>query len=272
TDMPTPVSSFTPTLTKTLARGNTLTPTITPHPSLTPLATLDPAQAEEQARLLWVEGPACRLPCWWGVSPGEADWREKLQYLTTFLPLESGWLNEVLQEGKHRPLLQYKLILGYPEESYIGAYFAVELDNRTVSMIEINPEATIPGLGVPEVLQRYGSPEEILMFPGGFDLANGGYSMKLLLFYPQQGILFYYYLTDAQVVDRRQTGCFGEQMPVTVYAWNVNSPYLIRDFFERSDYTNLVSIEEAMAIDEKTFYETYANPNNPVCITLSGEY
>src|SRR5262245_28586986 len=74
----TPLPTSTPTFT------STPTPTQTPLPTWTPRPTLPPAQAEALALDLLTHNADCRLPCWWGFTPGQTSWQVARSFLATF--------------------------------------------------------------------------------------------------------------------------------------------------------------------------------------------
>jgi hypothetical protein len=70
-----PVSSLTPNFQPT----ETLVPTNTPFP--TPIATLDENLARQRVLELFQTNNSCKLPSWWGITPGKTTWDDALKIL-----------------------------------------------------------------------------------------------------------------------------------------------------------------------------------------------
>jgi len=93
-----PSEVLSPTFTITQTPSPTLTPTLTqtPQPSATPLPTLTQDERLNYVQNLLITNANCRLPCWWGITPGKTSWAETeefLQYMgitTSIYPRESG--------------------------------------------------------------------------------------------------------------------------------------------------------------------------------------
>lgn len=79
---PTSTSPLTPTPTQT----KTLTPTLTPTPTWTPLPTIPPDERLDAMLDLLYTNAGCRLPCWWGIIPGETSWTSARRFLQAFDP------------------------------------------------------------------------------------------------------------------------------------------------------------------------------------------
>jgi hypothetical protein len=64
----------------TLTQTSTLSPTLTHTPTLTPTLTI--SQWEEFSMGLLKSNAGCKLPCWWGITPGVTTWEEARRLLT----------------------------------------------------------------------------------------------------------------------------------------------------------------------------------------------
>lgn len=94
--IPTGSPTFTPFLkTATPSPTSTLF-SPTPTQTLTPAPTLTKAQSETYLFKLLKDNAGCKLPCWWGITPGVTTWedtRKLIEYMgarTGFDPLENG--------------------------------------------------------------------------------------------------------------------------------------------------------------------------------------
>jgi hypothetical protein len=86
----TKTNSTTATLTPTIRSTNTLEPTeiITPlFPTWTPLPTLNAENVKQLLADLLGNNAGCRLPCFWGITPGKTTWQEASTFLESFTML-----------------------------------------------------------------------------------------------------------------------------------------------------------------------------------------
>ncbi len=55
----------------------------------TPVSTFSPTEASARLQDLLKTNAGCRLPCWWGITPGKTTWDEAEEYLKTFTTLST---------------------------------------------------------------------------------------------------------------------------------------------------------------------------------------
>lgn len=92
---PTSIVTIQPTNTPTHQIQFTSTPHGTPLPtpaftwtSLPILPTLSTSGADLLISDLLINNGGCKLPCWWGIMPGETPWNEAYQTLSTFATID----------------------------------------------------------------------------------------------------------------------------------------------------------------------------------------
>jgi len=79
---PAPTSTITTMLTVVLTPTSTIAQTL--PPSLTPLPTIHPGDFALFFELLFATNGDCRLPCFWGMTPGKTTVAELLQFTGQF--------------------------------------------------------------------------------------------------------------------------------------------------------------------------------------------
>jgi hypothetical protein len=102
--------STTPTSRPAPSRTMTLTPKPTATTTWTPLPTLAYAEARAMVRDLLENNGGCKLPCWWGIVPGETDWSSAKQCLSQFTTVGEGqkhWFSE------YSGIMQYTMWSAY---------------------------------------------------------------------------------------------------------------------------------------------------------------
>jgi hypothetical protein len=162
-----PTSTFTivpPTETNSPvpSRTHTHTPDVTKTPSITPLPTFaDPSQ---MIRNYYTTNGGCRLPCWWGITPGEISRDQVFQHFSQF----SDYV--LVIDGSNN-----ELFVSFPPLNRGVDYWIMtrlELDNDIVQSVILDTEAAIWGGFMPrDLIAKYGHPpitlytgETLIMF------------------------------------------------------------------------------------------------------------
>jgi len=158
-------------------------PSPTPYP---PLAEMD-----RQARLagLFQSNGGCRLPCWWGIVPGQTTWQEVHAILSP--PLGHGAERGRRYDG-------FRFINGYYYEP--TSLFSIEFyfqEDRPIPnlLIEDVPQEYLANLTLSNIFRSYGSPDEIYIRSpyhtiGGIQSCLGEF--EIFLYYPSQGFAIQY--------------------------------------------------------------------------------
>lgn len=263
------VEEIKPTI--TLSPTNTLIPTATQTPTLaatwTPLPTLSKDDKIDIVRILIETNGWCRFPCWWGITPGETTWQEAKQFLGTFS-------NKIYEEEDYQQEIQ-------DDVAYTIGYHAILVqvpnEDRETYILFTEKDGVVVEIGVPQlyqesefyppyrILKEYGEPDEVFIstHPShGFD-----WIIALNLVYQERSFEATYYIFDAVDQDGIIKGCFGEER-ATFGLHPPEKTIKIEDMYNlHPTVTSIVlDIEEATGMDIQTFYETYSNPEDPLCL------
>jgi hypothetical protein len=259
-----------PSLTRTPEPSSTplpsLTPTQTPAVTWTPLPTLPVEEAQALIQDLLENNAGCRLPCWWGIVPGETSWQEAHQFLAPFATkFEQGGSGQIVEGGITYQTTNYTVayeIVGEPRGG--GAGFGVK--NGIVDLIYVGPNSTIRSYQLHQLLTNYGKPNDIFVETFS-NLPDGYLPFRLALFYSEQRILaeFEY---EAQRADDMLKGCpqpIGPQLSL----WGANKVLTEEDIQRQisgPDTDPPLSLEEVTDMSIETFYQTFKNPAYEACI------
>jgi hypothetical protein len=262
-----------PTATSTPMPKPTLT--LVPHPTPGPTLTKD----EEQTLVLKLlkENSECRLPCWWGFTPGETAW----------LTAEKFFLSHGKRIGRYYDSqgTVYSVDFFIPNHgSQINQdYYTTKGDVIDVITVRAVPavhdekldygDAQLAGDGflymLSQMLTTYGQPSEVLLetFTGTPD--GGRPPFSLLLFYPEKGILVRYH-GPAEKTGKTLRLC-PSQADVGLVLWSPESsmtldhlPNLGNEIV--GDMSWFRSLEEATGMSVEQFYQSFARPNNKRCL------
>lgn len=272
----TPVDEFTTTPTITIT--STATPQATETPTV-PVETSTPTptpalSAQEQEALvidLLHNNAGCKLPCWWGLTPGKTDWTTAQSRISSLgLPFSTYPRSEYDIYGTGFYLTDHSFSVGP----------LLFLQNNTLRVIKAIAETT-PGpwqriYGDPfyleamrpylltSMLSTYGKPEQILLYVlDTRDPVLSDYFM--LLFYPQTGIL-------AQYEGQSEEGngvlrlCPRTAM-ISMWLWSPDEKMALADVFFVEVYRSkdvrmkfldrFLPLEDAASISIEDFYKQF---------------
>jgi hypothetical protein len=193
-------------------------PSTRPNPTQvtwTPLPTLDQPGALELVTRLQEDNGGCRLPCWWGITPGETSWAEARQFLETFASsIET--LNRTPEPGtSSAPASHY---VTFSAGGGRGGATVTTMDGAITGILS-GPTYTRRSFNLGELLRDYGPPTIVLLhtFPrrGPYGLPFG-----LVLYYQHDRFLALYDV-EGQVEGDEVEGCFGETGP-HLWTWSDN--------------------------------------------------
>jgi hypothetical protein len=221
----------------------------------------------------------CRLPCWWGFTPGETLWQTAEAFFVSM--------------GKtiwHYPQTSYTVFYDIPDRQH-DHYQNYFVEDGIIDMIEV---AAAPPVGedgdyaygdprfaedwksymLPQILEAYGLPQQIFLetYKSGPDRLP----FRLLLFYPDPGFLVNYEGPTGE--DGR--GAWVEageaihfcpwRSDVTLSLWSSERAMTFADLVPVIDSLvnpdRLRSLEEATGMSIEQFYQTFAQPGNQTCL------
>jgi hypothetical protein len=263
----------TKTVTITTAPSRTPSPTSTLPPAIktwTPLPTLSRGDAEELVLDLLKNNRGCKLPCWWGIRPGNTDWQETTNFLSSFSVGDPyifrssnssyfvSWFNFLLSEDKSKQVIQ-----GYTVRNEIVEFIEVRFSNVQTSTLN-------------EFLNMFGQPGEAWIRTFGTEYQSM-IPFYLILFYPDQGILALYESNDAKLNGDKVQKCFTQDTVYELALWPPEREY---SFEEASSQTEgikfddsfpLFPLEEATGLDIGMFYQSFLNPDSSHCLETPAE-
>jgi hypothetical protein len=270
---PVPVSTLTPTkplLTLTRISTPTSTPLPTNTPTLAPTPTrFPPEQAELIVLGLLENNGGCRLPCWWGIVPGQTTWKEAHDLL---MPIAFDYIYIESPGGFTKSPKSNSFIasLQFPASKEIFPYYPAynfTVQDGIVEYIETTP-GNVSAYRISSILNQYGQPEEVWIRTYANSL-DGDLPFYIVMFYPNQGIVASYY-PEAKERANNVNACPQETFISTLGLWE---PKHVMTFVEAGEVFRMdpeawpfKRLEEATGIDEKQFFETFKDPDSTKCL------
>ena len=299
-------SAIPPASTATLTR--TSAPTLTPTPESTSAPTAIPTLSVNaaHARLLdlLANNGGCRLPCLWGITPGETTYQEAQAILVPlgsisdlvagFSP-NAGSVFPVYAEGD----FMLSTTVGVDTKTLFGHQIVNSISfkaDESKKMIASNGETVFADFfdskifsqrvhpyTLSQVLFDYGKPAAVFISTdGGIEREKNTPGFYILLIYPDQGLLVHY-TTYRQLIDGKVRGC-----PANAHVELDLYPSGDADAFSKSlsktDWASFAdlepidnpfwkSIDKATSMSLDQFYETFREPTDKCIETpLKGWY
>jgi hypothetical protein len=277
TAMPSLSANITPTnlISETL-------PTPTGTPSLLPTSTVETGQiptppgigAKEQVLWLYETNNGCQLPCWWGIVPGETDWQTARAFLSQFdrdIYRSPDTSDSSASYGVTIPLSLDVFIEEKTELSLFVQDSVVEAIDTHVSIGD-TPPGYLDLYTLPNLLTTYGPPTEIWLSTYSKPFENNELPFRLLLFYPQQGIMALF--SDNGVKNGQYvSGCPQRDPASYLTLWFPELAWTFEEVKNGASVYNVdyLRLEDTTDWDIATFYETFKNPDNTTCIETEAE-
>lgn len=235
-------------------------PPPTQHYTVTPLPTLPPGEALEKITELLETNGGCKLPCWWGITPGETTWETAQQNLA---PLAEE-INTLGLPGF------YGVGIDPPEaifqEKKIGVTIYVE--EGIIQEIQMGYMYSYP---ISKILNEYGYPTDIFIQARLHTRIEPPVNFRLVLFYEDQGILAHYLggAERSEVFQICPSNIFEPNFPF-IFLWSPDDAKTFKDFIGRVPIgdMNFSPLDEVTNIDIETFYDWYQDPNSTACFEM----
>jgi len=283
-----PTETMPPTITPTTT--GTPTPTFTP----TTILTLPAEDARNRLLELLANNGDCRLPCLWGVTPGQSNYQEAR---TILMPLSSIADNIYFDQPKVNGILLGAISPFYVEgdldlNTRVASYYYN--DNSFVSRIafRVQEEKVVPDPRDPSgkswlsktpiydsltfgkrveyyslshILSEQGKPDSVMIYiprAEGYPIVAGVLDAALL--YPKQGIWIDYTMS-MHMNGTIMKGC-PANAHIEMQLYPSGNPESFFSLLEKTDWGRIKggykSLAEATSMSVEQFYETFRNPTD----------
>ncbi|MFH2103694.1 MAG: hypothetical protein ABIJ39_10115 [Chloroflexota bacterium] len=262
----------------------TNTQTQTTIPTMTFVPALPVEEAEIEFIALLQNNGYCRLPCLWGITPGETSLSDALSRLHAFSYLAlnnvSFDFNEIFDEfgGGLRLIIRrdeldlqtYLRIEGTggiaSETKYMRASFlAYEYPNDGIQFLPVYGDPRYHQLfyyyTLPSILATYGPPENAYVF---FEAEMGASEFYLGLDYTSSGWTLHLEM-PLTVHDGMAIGCPNEAL-ARFWLWHPDDLESAHEYGYLGYQGPIKPIEETTSMTMDEFYRTFSDPANTACL------
>lgn len=251
-----------PTQTHTLIPANSPTPSPTISKDwFTPVPT---EMVQSTILDLYKTNAGCRLPCWWGITPGLTSWTEAELRLRP--------LAFTIKASDYNAQMYYTVYLSVPEDLAPRGLSQQEYRVRDdqIELIESHPLKN-SNTSLADLLSTYGEPAEVLI--STFDEPReGSLPFYLVLFFPQHSFNAIYE-SSGTVQGSDIVGCFVDEQP-RLALWSPEQEISLSDLYKMNlarftpdDAKFFKTIGEVSQMDKTAFYQLYKEKaGSSICI------
>lgn len=270
------VNTDVPTATIIPSHTSTPLPTSTPPP----IPTLPVEQAKARFLGLLSDNGNCRLPCLWGITPGESIYQDMRSVL---MPISSLSVRTYIFPGPGGIDPRYKednleilinLRFSYTDNDIVGRFYfearGFGADDNLVYDSMLFGERLRPYM-LPAVLSDHGIPTAVMVSTDGEqnDRGKNVPGFYVVLLYPDQGIMAIY-TTSRQLVGGNVRGCLANAH-VQIYISPTGQPEAFTEMLAQTHQWGFLwpdsqdspywkHIETATSLTLEEFYETFRQP------------
>jgi len=264
--------------------AKTLTPTTSPTPILTNtptyiasiIPTLNSVDAKQLLNRMLSGNGGCKLPCWWGIYPGETRWADTRATLNSFVErVEEQTFTEQGDDGNaHTINLAYvyfeRGVLSPVFSLEMPGYFSVQSVDGIVDSV-LAYQDTTSRFNLSDLLTEYEQPTEVYINTTSAS-PTGKVPFSLVAYYAEEGILAFYH-DNASVVGDKIHFCAKEKAPINLQTWfpsSITNQKVKQEFIVALDYwifdTGLYPIQDVSNLTVEQFYLNFEDRNNTSCI------
>ena len=260
TSSPTNVTSATSTLTRVPSQ----------LPTWTPLPTLTIDDAQRLVKELLETNAGCRLPCWWGFTPGQTSWDEAEHFLTQIAQYIGTYNEET--ENTFIADAQIHTPAGAVSTSWESVPYLTQdylVRDGIIQTINVFNFDLAPSYELPAFLKNYGQPSGVWIRTFREEERNSQ-PFAIDIFYQDQGILMEYSGGDGMDLGESLRNCLGDSVDSPfMYLWSPDNRMTFTEakarFLDTENLPEPVSLQEATGMSVEDFYSNIINTGK-VCI------
>lgn len=288
--VPTEMSTASPVSPTPLAISlTTVTPfltfTLSPTPTWTPSPTLSRQDALALVKNLLENNGGCRLPCWWGITPGVTEWNQARHFLETFAIEIKGYEQTIIKPvidielGKERtatdgvPVQQVDYFITYEITNGVRAEIYVFVENRIVRSAEMGGRGM--NFRLHQLLTDYGPPDEVFIQTHRYTSDGGPPPFIFVLYYAQKHFSADFRL-NGEFVEDKIVAC-PQLIDPRIWVDASDMVWTLDSLFDyvfgpptpgrpRTQGEQVLTLKDATGMDMETFTNIFKNPDNQKCL------
>ena len=226
-----------PSQTATITAVPTSTVTASPRPTftitLTPLPTIPKDKILAKLDQLYLYNNGCKLPCWWGITPGITTWSDARNFLMQFDAANSNEPNSVantIEENHTHPLSKdpssftRAIFTYFPSPGFnqpFGTAVEFEIQHGVVVAIKLSGDISTRMFILKKLYKEYGNPDRILIVPR--DCSQPCWA-DMFYMYDEEGFMSQSYAYINEINDVNASLCIfaGNSGEITTWAQGIS--------------------------------------------------
>lgn len=247
--------------------------TITPRPTYTPaptqVQTLLPVELEKTVINLFENNGGCKLPCWWGMTPGETSLDDSQKFFSQF----DGNLHTI---GKNVLSQHQNITIPLPTVISWTKQITMNINgmNGVIEKIEIEGYDW-PSYHLSQFLVQYGKPDEIWI-SSLYSNLGGPPPFELMLYYPQKGIFANFNSLENESEYGRGTikACILHSPQLILWSpkKEISFQEILKIYYGGfEEYHPILPLDEATGMNIEQFYQSYKNSDVSPCFKTNRE-
>ena len=245
--------------------------TLTSVSTLTPLPTLSQRDAHNLIQALLQNNGGCRLPCWWGITPGQTDWNTARQLLDTFvIDIKQSWEEKGEEQGSPTSRASYDIY--YESEGGEKTSFYVFVENGIIKEILTGGLGTQISFRINQLLGSYGPPDEVYIKTYPVTSSGAPPPFGLTLYYGQSHFWAHFDM-DGEIAGEIVRACPQSVNPLIwlgspAREWTLDdlSHFVYGPPVPNAPEYPPLTLLEATGMDLETFTNTFKDPDNISCL------
>jgi len=237
----------------------------TAHPTnlSTPTVQVELTTMQQSSKILELmsDNSGCRLPCWWGIQPGETTWHEANDFLEVFA-------SKIDYKANEDDFSAFADFYNPPKEitsSYMSLSFSGT--GEIIQTIKVTGVEGVSNFLLPQILTEYGQPGEVWINTFS-SFTDASLPFTLFLFYPELGIMVQYD-SDANIDEESIHACLKQASVIRLWTPNQASTFSdILKVFDVSFDGTILSSDDAFEMSTDRFYQNYKD-NVDTCFDTS---
>jgi hypothetical protein len=250
--------------------------TMTATATWRPFSSLSPEEAQTRIHDLVENNGGCRLPCLWGMTPGETDWVTARRFLESFVKnIEKKGEKQIIRDGQSILVTDFEVQYNINDD--IEDTIWVTVENGLIANMIVGEQMAQRVFQLHQLLADYGPPDEVYI--SAYRVASGGGSppFYFLVYYGRKNFWADFNL-DGRVEGNLIKGC---PQSIAPFIW-LESPnnkwrlealldYIFGPAYSGFPRYPILTLNEATGMDLDTFTTIFKDPNNRRCIETPAE-
>jgi hypothetical protein len=222
---------------------------------------------------LYENNGGCKLPCWWGIVPGESSWSRTRNFLASLSetispPSAHDFFGKAKGYSIYFPIdtkSGNRLSLGIVEQDDLIKFIRAGVNE------EIERANNSTKYFMHSLLEEYGTPDQIYLYTQP-NTPENIFPFSVILFYTDQRFALVY-IEDGIPQGDQMRACFKNNMGVLSWAPDTISELddLTKAGMSPEDLHQYRPLHEVTELDVTSFYETFKDPSVPFCLETPTE-